>query len=86
MGIHHDLYSLSKVSRVTKTMRWARYVAYLGKRCTGVSEEKGDGKRHVEDHEVDGEKRLPAHTWDNSTLTFSPNIVWGSGKRHGPAV
>jgi hypothetical protein len=37
-------------------MRWARYVAYLGKRCIQVSEEKGDGERHVEDLEVDGEK------------------------------
>jgi len=28
----------------------------LGKRCAQVSEEKGDGKRHLEDIEVDGEK------------------------------
>ena len=69
-----------------KKLRWARYVACLGKRCVQVSEEKGDGKRHVEDVEVDGEKKLTANKWVNSTLPLYSKIDWGSGRRHAPVL
>jgi len=87
MGIRHDLILLieRKSGDEKKKLRWARYVACLGKRWVQVSEEKCDGKRHVENVEVDGGrhrsgwwKRLTAKKRDNSTLPLLSKTDWGT--------
>ena len=79
MGIHHYLYSWSNISRAIKKkkVRWARYVACLGKKYIQFSKEKEDGKRHAEDRDVDGGKKVNIPHMGYLYPSFNLEDGWG---------